>query len=145
LEYVLSLEKNLSEQEKAKVEKLKKDAARLADPKLSPEDFAAGTLLGATFAYWKSLGALHPTETAAKIKQPMLILQGGRDYQVTTADFELWKKALSGRKNVELKNYPKLNHLFILGEGKATPADYERESHVAREVIDDIAAWVKKN
>jgi len=55
---------------------MKKEAARLADPKLSPEDFAAGTLLGATFASWKSLRDLHATETAAKIKQPLLILQG---------------------------------------------------------------------
>jgi dienelactone hydrolase len=144
LEYVLSLEKNLSEQEKAKVEKIKKEAARLTDPKLSPEDFASGTLLGATFSYWKSLRGLQPTETAAKLKQPMLVLQGGRDYQVTMADFELWQKALSGRTNVRLKGYPRLNHLFREGEGKARPAEYDQEGHVAREVIDDIAAWVKK-
>jgi uncharacterized protein len=145
LEYVLSLEKNLSEQEKAKVEKIKKEAARLADPKLSPEDFASGKLLGATFTYWKSLRGLRPTETAALIKQPMLILQGGRDYQVTTDDFKLWRKALSKRKDVVLKNYPKLNHLFMEGEGKAKPAEYDKEGHVAREVIDDVAAWVKKH
>jgi dienelactone hydrolase len=145
LDYVLSLEKNLSDQEKAKVEKLKKEAARLADPKLSPEDFAAGTLLGATFAYWKSVRDLHAIETVAKIKQPMLILQGGRDYQVTMADFELWKKVLAGRKNVELKSYPKLNHLFMEGEDKAKPAEYEKEGHVAREVIGDIVVWVKNH
>jgi uncharacterized protein len=145
LDYVLSLEKNLSDQEKARVEKMKKEAAQLVNPKLSPEDFAAGTLLGATFAYWKTLRDLHATETAAKIKQPMLIQQGGRDYQVTTADFELWKKALSGRKNVELKSYPKLNHLFMVGEGKGKPAEYDKEGHVAREVIDDIVAWVKEH
>jgi dienelactone hydrolase len=145
LDYVLPMEKNLSDQDKAKSEKLKKDAARLANPKLSPEDFAGGTLLGATFAYWESLRALHATETAAKIKQPMLILQGERDYQATMADFELWKKALSGRKNVEFKSYAKLNHLFMVGVGKAKPAEYDKEGHVAREVIDDIGAWVKKH
>ena len=60
LEYVLSLEKNIPDAEKTKVEKMKKDAARLMDPKLSPEDFASGTLLGATFSYWKSLRDLSP-------------------------------------------------------------------------------------
>jgi dienelactone hydrolase len=144
LEYVLSLEKNPSDQDKEQIEKIKKEAARLTNPQLSAEDFASGPLLGATFAYWKSLHGLQPTETAAKIQQPMWILQGERDYQVTTADFELWKKALSGRKNVELKSYPKLNHLFMEGEGKAKPAEYDQEGHVAREVIDDVAAWVKK-
>jgi hypothetical protein len=83
LEYVLSLEKYLSEQEKAKVEKIKKEAARLTDPKLSPD--------------------------------------------------------------VGLKSYPKLNHLFREGEGKARPAEYDQEGHVVREVIDDIAAGVKKH
>ncbi len=147
LEYVLSLVKEPAEQEQGKVEveKIKKEAARLVDPKLSAEDFASGTLMGASFSYWKSLRGLQPTETAAKIEQPMLILHGGRDYQVTMLDFELWKKALSGRKNVELKNYPKLNHLFVEGEGKAKPAEYEKEGHVAREVIDDVASWVKKH
>jgi dienelactone hydrolase len=145
LEYVQSLQKDLSDEEKARMEKIRKDAARLADPKLSPEDFAAGKLLGASFRYWKSLHTLQPTEIAARLPQPILVLQGGRDYQVTSADFELWKKALSGRKNVELKNYPNLNHLFMEGEGKAKPAEYEREGHVTREVIDDIAAWVSKN
>jgi dienelactone hydrolase len=143
LDYVLSLEKNMSDEERAKVEKIKKDAARLTDPKLSPEDFASGKLLGATFTYWRSLRGLQPAETAATISQPMLILQGGRDYQVTTADFELWKKALSSHRNVQLKSYPKLNHLFMEGEGKAKPAEYEKSGHVAGEVLEDIAAWVK--
>ncbi len=38
-----------------------------------------------------------------------------------------------------------LNHLFMVGEGKATPAEYDREGHVDLEVIDDIVAWVKKH
>ena len=56
-------------------------------------------------------------------------------------DFNGWKKALSGRKGTTLKSYPKLNHLFVEGEGKAKPAEYEKEGHVAKEVVDDVAAW----
>jgi fermentation-respiration switch protein FrsA (DUF1100 family) len=74
----------------------------------------------------------------------MLVLQGERDYQVTMADFAGWKKALAGRKGVVLKSYPKLNHLFMEGKGKAKPEEYGKEGHVAKEVVDDIAAWVKK-
>jgi hypothetical protein len=29
------------------------------------------------------------------------------------------------------------------GKGKARPQEYLRREHVAREVVDDIAAWVK--
>ena len=144
LEYVLSLEKSIPDAEKAKMEKMKKDAARLMDPKLSPEDFASGTLLGATFSYWKSVRDLEPSATAMRIRQPLLILQGGRDYQATMEDFALWTEALAGRKNAQLKSYPNLNHLFMEGEGKARPSEYEQEGHVAVGVIDDVAAWVKK-
>jgi hypothetical protein len=69
-------------------------------------------------------------------------LQGERDYQVTMADFALWKKALGSRKEVKFISYPKLNHLFIAGEGKSTPAEYFIPGNVAKVVIDDIAKWI---
>ncbi len=73
----------------------------------------------------------------------MLILQGERDYQATMEDFSGWKSALGDRKNVVFKTYPKLNHLFIAGEGKILPAEYMRPGRVDQTVIEDIAAWVK--
>ena len=78
------------------------------------------------------------------LKQPMLILQGGRDYQVTMQDFEGWQNALSSRQDVQFKMYPGLNHLFIEGEGKITPAEYELAGHVAEIVVDDIARWIRQ-
>jgi len=72
----------------------------------------------------------------------MLILQGERDYQVTMANFADWKRALSARKDVKLVSYPKLNHLFMEGEGKSTPAEYAGPGNVAAVVIEEIAKWV---
>ena len=40
-------------------------------------------------------------------------------------------------------SYPSLNHLFMEGEGKAKPAEYQKAGHVARAVVDEVAAWVK--
>jgi len=140
--YILSLDKSPSEEAKAAVEKIKAQAQKLKDPKLSP-DTPAAELLGQSATYWLSLLDLRPVETALKVKQPLLILQGGRDYQATMDDFEGWKKALAGRHGATLKAYPKLNHLFAEGEGKAKPAEYMKEGHVAKEVVDDIARWVK--
>jgi hypothetical protein len=75
----------------------------------------------------------------------MLIMQGKRDYQVTTRDYEGWQKALSTRKNVTFKLYDKLNHLFMEGPGeKATPDEYSQAGHIPDYVISDIADWVKK-
>ena len=75
----------------------------------------------------------------------MLILQGERDYHVTQADLEGWRGALKGRDDVTIKSYPTLNHLFMPGEGKATPAEYERPGRVADVVLDDIAEWIRKS
>jgi hypothetical protein len=55
--------------------------------------------------------------------QPLLILQGERDYQVTPADdFAPWKKVLAGKKNAKAILYFKLNHLFFAGEGPQAAA-----------------------
>jgi dienelactone hydrolase len=143
VEYGLSLVKEPTEEQKAEVEKIKKAVARLKDPQLPAEELASGKLLGATFAYWRSLHGLAPTATAAKIKQPLLILQGERDYQASMTDFGQWKQAMAGRKDVVLTSYPQLNHLFVEGEGKSRPEEYMKEGHVAGSVIGDIAAWIK--
>ncbi|MGH9774727.1 MAG: alpha/beta hydrolase [Candidatus Acidiferrales bacterium] len=94
-------------------------------------------------SYWLDLRDYHPGETAAKLTIPILVLQGGRDYQVRTADFEGWQKALAGRANVTLKLYPALNHLFAEGTGPSTPQEYDKPSHVSAEVIKDIASWIQ--
>jgi hypothetical protein len=73
----------------------------------------------------------------------MLILQGGRDYQVTVEDdLARWKQALDGRPDVTFGVYPDFNHLFVAGSGLSTPAEYEPAQHVDPAVIDDIAAWL---
>ena len=59
-------------------------------------------------------------------------------------DFENWKKALKSKKNVTFKSYPKLNHLFMSGEGTPSPAEYYKTSHVEEQVIIDIANWILK-
>jgi hypothetical protein len=72
----------------------------------------------------------------------MLVLQGGRDYQVTTQDFDRFRAALAGHPNATLTLLPKLNHLFMTGEGKSTPAEYDRAGHVDGAVIDAVAKFI---
>ena len=101
-------------------------------------------VMNAPVSYWLDLKDYDPVGDAVKIGMPMLILQGERDYQVTMKDFALWKAGLSKSKGVAMKSYPALNHLFVAGEGKSTAAEYSKPGHVAPEVIEDIAAFVKK-
>ncbi|MBY0524846.1 MAG: alpha/beta fold hydrolase [Gemmataceae bacterium] len=123
---------------------IREQVARVKDPKLSPDTPDSDLPLGMPAPYWLALRPYKPAEVAVKLKQPLLILQGERDYQVTMTDFAGWKKALTDRKNVELKSYPKLNHLFMEGVGKSKPEEYQKVGSVSPEVIEDIGGWVKK-
>ena len=112
---------------------------------LRPGEASTGLILGAPAPYWLDLRGYVPAKAAKDLKRRLLILQGERDYQVTMEDFRGWKEALAGRPNVSFQSYPKLNHLFIEGEGQSTPAEYEQPGHVAGEVIHDIGQWIRQS
>lgn len=117
-------------------------AKKIESPSLKQGDTVSFLGSNSPASYWLDLRDYHPLETAAQLKIPILILQGGRDYQVTPANFDDWKKALGGRANVTLKIYPDLNHLFTAGSGPSLPAEYNKAGHVADEVVTDVAAWI---
>ncbi len=100
-------------------------------------------VLGAPAAYWYDLEDRPHLEYARALDVPLLLLFGGRDYQVTADDMRVWRDALAGRTSADVRAYAQLNHLFMPGEGMATPEEYAMSaSHVSAEVIDDLAAWV---
>lgn len=98
---------------------------------------------GISKAYWLDLKDYDPVNLAKSIKQPLLILQGSRDYQVTVDEFNLYKEGLSDMDNVTFKLYEGLNHLFFKGEGTPGPDEYAIPSTVDSAVIDDIAVFIK--
>eukprot|EP01012_Entosiphon_sulcatum_P045804 TRINITY_DN61250_c0_g1_i1.p1 TRINITY_DN61250_c0_g1~~TRINITY_DN61250_c0_g1_i1.p1 ORF type:complete len:104 (+),score=17.68 TRINITY_DN61250_c0_g1_i1:2-313(+) len=102
-------------------------------------------LMGASASYWKSVMAYNQVATAKSLKLPMFILNGGRDYQVTVKEFEAWKKELAGKANVQFMLYPKLNHLFLEGDKRSEPKEYEVPGHIPQYVIDDLVKFIKGN
>ncbi len=129
---------------KALITAAKRFKAKVEDPALKPDDAidvpAGGVEKG---AYFLALRGYQPEAEAKKLALPMLILQGDRDYQVTKIDLDGWRKALAGKANVTIKQYPALNHLFMAGTGTPRPAEYEVPSHVDEAVVNDLAAFVK--
>jgi hypothetical protein len=93
--------------------------------------------------YMAHMDRLDVMSAARGLKLPMLILQGGRDYQVTKKDFALWKTGLEGHANVSFELFDDLNHLFISGTGPSVPAEYAQPGHVAPAVIERLATWIK--
>lgn len=115
-----------------------------ADPAHPPEGFFE-LLPGrpVSQAYLLSLHDVHQVATAKALTLPMLVLQGANDFQVSpTLDFEAWKAALAGKRNVTFHLYPGLSHLFTPGPTKS-PADYAKPAHVDPKVVEDIANWIK--
>jgi len=143
MSYLASLDGSVSSEEQARIDDAKAQGNKIKS--LKPSDAGSKTLyFGAPADYWLDLRDYDPPETAKSLKQRFLILQGERDYQVTMTDFQRWKAALGTKPNVVFKTYLQLNHLFIAGTGKSSPAEYDQPAHVDEQVILDLAEWIKK-
>lgn len=94
-------------------------------------------------SYWQLANAYKPVRVAARLKLPLLVLQGERDYQVTMEDFGLWRYGLLRCRNARFKSYPALNHLLQEGSGKSTPFEYSQASPVPAYVMDDVARFIR--
>jgi uncharacterized protein len=143
--YVSDLDGTRSKDEVANLAKLEQQVARVKALTPASRVDKKDLPLGVPAAYWLDLRAHSPAKLIAAETRPLLILQGGRDYQVTLADFAGWKKALAGKPNATFKLYEPLNHLFVAGTGKSAPTEYALPGNVAVEVVDDLAAWLKAN
>jgi dienelactone hydrolase len=126
----------------AAAESVARQAALVENPDLSPATPAADLLFGWPASYWLDLRDYDPVATAAALDKPVLILQGGRDYQVTVAgDLARWQTGLAQRPDVTIRVHDADDHLFFRGEGPSTPAGYESPQHVDPAVVTDIAEW----
>ncbi|HEY3378687.1 MAG TPA: alpha/beta fold hydrolase [Armatimonadota bacterium] len=140
-DYFCKLDGKVTDDEQRVLTAAHAGAARIKDPAL-PLDTPAAQLFNAPACYWLDLRGYQPAERAKTLQQPLLILQGKRDYQVTHDDYLLWSAALATRPNVTMKEYDDLNHFFLPGKGRSTPAENEQPGHVDVHVVEDIAAWI---
>ena len=122
---------------------LRKQIARLERGDIRPDTPAAELPFGVPASYWLDLAAYEPVRTAASLGCPILVLAGGRDYQVTRADFDGWRQGLAGIEDVTFDWRPRLSHLLIDGDGPASPADYALEGHVDPGVTAALAGWLQ--
>ncbi len=143
--YLVSLDGNVEPKEKAYLDNTKIQIANLKDPAKLEKAQPTELPLGIPSVYWKDLNAYKQLETAKKLKMPILILQGEKDYQVTMKEFEIWKKELSSNNNVKFISYPGLSHIFMPIQGeKSSPEDYKVPLNVKEKVVNDIVGWIKE-
>lgn len=118
-------------------------AQRVDDPGLSADTPASSLPFGLAAPYWLDLRDNDPVAAAAALDKPMLLVNGGRDYQVTLADdLALWRAGLAHRADVTIREYPEDNHFFFAGGQPSTPGEYQQLHHVDYAVIADIVEWI---
>ena len=140
--YLYSLLPEITADQQAEKDALFSELDKLQDlDSLTEDDQVAGVYS----AYWKWLAAYDILEAAKEMTEPVLLLQGEEDYQVTMEDFGIWKSAVEDKDNWQMISYPGLTHVFVPGEKREGSAVYAREGKVQEDVILDIAAFVGKS
>jgi len=142
--YLATLPGTIGAKAKAELPFLTRQVAEIDNPAKLAKDSPNTILLGgAGPAYYLSALRYDEVATARAIPQPLLLLQGDRDYQVTVAnDLDLWLTGVRGRKGVTVMQFPNADHLFLDATGPPTPLEYNKPGHVSPKVISTIAAWI---
>jgi len=143
ISYLASLAPATAASSRPGIDALTAQASRVDSPDLSPETPDAELPFGVPAPYWLDLRGYDPVGVAAGLRQPMLILQGGRDYQVTVADdLSRWRAGLDQRPEVTIRVYPADNHFFFPGTGPSSPAELAAAQHLDPEVVADLRGWL---
>jgi dienelactone hydrolase len=141
LTYIASLPGPQQEANKKGLEEARQAMASARAPSAPPDL----TLLGVPISYWREVSgyATKSPKVLGGLDCRVMVLGGGRDYQVTRADFDVYSKALKDNAGAKLKWYDNVSHLFVEGKGKSTPAEYAEPNHVSKTVVRDLADWIK--
>ena len=114
----------------------------LSDEEAKKKKFAGNI----TLYYFKEMGQKTASDYLLESSKPVLIMQGGRDFQVLADDdFKAFKEQLAGRGNITYKLYPELNHCFvpaIYDDILKASKEYSVERHIGEDVIADIAEFI---
>lgn len=140
--YLLNADGSINAQEQQFLDDLQRriDTVR-SDAPVADKD----TPLGLPAHYWRAFDKIDPVADAQALALPMLLLQGGRDFQVIDTDWQLWRKAFADAPRATFHHYPALNHLGIAGEGPGSLDEYQLPGHVDVQLIADVAAWIKEH
>jgi dienelactone hydrolase len=129
----------LGEASHKELDQLEQKANQLDNHLMPPTE----NFMGAPASYYYDLEARDEVAMARQLHIPILILHGGRDYQVIDRDIELWQAGLKGADHVRVETFPALNHLFIAGTGRPNNQEYGEPGHVDTKVIDAMTAFIE--
>lgn len=114
-----------------------------AEAKADPQTAMLGSMPEQALAYLRSIDKVDPVAALAQVRQPVLIVQGGRDYSVPASHAGI---LLAGRRALptQVATFPNLTHFYKVAPGNLTPMQsmmLETTSDPA--VADEIAGWIR--
>jgi len=122
---------------------IKQVAQLLQDPAYSKDNLPQAFPMAPAY-WWYEQRDYVPAKAVQEVEQPLLIVQGENDWQVSMKQFEGWKTALEGREQVTFISYPKINHLLTEYEGVSIGLEYATPANVSSKLINDLADWILK-
>lgn len=144
-QYILSIDKTTAEETKENLLQQTAEVINRIKTLTFDTQYTAEDLLGTPPSYWLDLAQYDPVVEAQRITKPILFIQGGRDYQVTNTDYKLWQDGLKQHANAEFQYFDNLNHLFMSGTGKSTPAEYQAKGTVNEEIPAAMADFIQRH
>lgn len=140
-DFLYSLMPEITDEQQAEKDAVFAELDKLQDLDSLAED---DTVAGVYAAYWKWLADYDILQAAGEITEPVLLLQGEEDYQVTMEDFRIWKEALGEKKNWQMISFPGLTHAFTAGQKTEGAAVYSRADRVDARVIQELADFIAR-
>lgn len=107
------------------------------------EDFP----LGRSAAFWQDYLSYDYVEGFRKAGKPLLIVQGGNDYQITEeTDFAAFKEIFGAESYATLKSYDGLNHLMVPSKGAFSGhyKEYDIPGTAGETFVNDLCSWLSE-
>lgn len=126
------------------MQSLRKEWANLLNS--TGEEAIDMTVFGQPAYYFWEMAQYDAGEILQSLDIPVLIINGGQDFQVVNADgMEAWN-ALNLPDNVQVSYYPELNHLLMNPDApedaRGTVAEYDTPCNVSQDVISEIGEFI---
>lgn len=145
LNYAVENNPKLSEEEKAKKRAETEGFIRAIKESGDVSKYPV-MLRGLNSPWGRAFLTYDPLTTIRKVRQPILILQGALDRQVTAEQARVLEVAArkSGNKDVTVRVFPNLNHLFLTSKSGAETEYANLETHsLGDDVLRALADWLQ--
>ena len=140
--YLIDLDTSYDDEEKATKKKEAKATLDIIDSLTSPSDYTR-KLFGYTSSFWLEIKNYDALSMVKNIKEPVMVIAGSNDYEVSVDDYNAWAQALSDNDQADLKFYKDLDHLFMVRHTQSKPADSLTEGTLSPALIKDLVSFVK--